>query len=82
MPLAQAVGKSVPEQHQKMLGQVHDCVWPVKILNALNPHWQKRNAGKEKLSGGWFAERSFISRVYQWLLLVMRGLRLTAQQEE
>jgi hypothetical protein len=47
MPLAQAVWKSVPQQHQKMTRQVHDRFWPVKILNALNQHWQKRNAQRK-----------------------------------
>jgi hypothetical protein len=28
-----------------------------KVTNALNQHWQKRNAAKKKLSGEWFTQR-------------------------
>jgi hypothetical protein len=33
----------------ELLEQVQDRVWLAKVTNALNQHWQKRNAAKRKI---------------------------------
>jgi hypothetical protein len=35
-----------------MLEQVQDRAWLAKVTNALNQHWQKRNAAKKNCSAG------------------------------
>jgi hypothetical protein len=35
----------------ELLEQVEDRTWLAKITNALNQHWQKRNAAKQSCSG-------------------------------
>jgi hypothetical protein len=32
----------------ELLGQVEDRTWLAKVTNALNQHWQRRNAAKRK----------------------------------
>jgi hypothetical protein len=46
--------RSVPASHSvkffassKLLEQVKDRTWLAKVTNALNQHWQKRNAAKK-----------------------------------
>jgi hypothetical protein len=35
----------------ELLEQVQDRTWLAKVTNALNQHWQKRNAAKQRCSG-------------------------------
>ena len=35
----------------ELLEQVKDRMWLAKVTNALNQHWQKRNAAKQSCSG-------------------------------
>ena len=37
-----------PPATAELLAQMKDRVWLVKVTNALNQHWQKRNAAKKK----------------------------------
>jgi hypothetical protein len=36
----------------ELLEQVQDRAWLAKVTNALNQHWQKRNANKKNRLGG------------------------------
>ena len=39
----------------EVLEQVKDRTWLAKVTNALNPHWQKRNAAKQNRPANVFA---------------------------
>lgn len=42
----------------EVLDQAKDRTWLAKVTNALNQHWQKKNAGKRKAVGGSLGGRS------------------------
>ena len=45
----------------EVLEQARDRTWLAKVTNALNQHWQKRNAAKRKTSVGSRGERLAIA---------------------
>jgi hypothetical protein len=42
----------------ELLEQVEDRTWLAKVTNALNQHWQKKNAARRKVTAGFLIEKS------------------------
>ena len=45
----------------EVLEQAKDRAWLAKVTNALNQHWQNKNAAKRKSSGGFLANRTAVA---------------------
>jgi hypothetical protein len=56
----------------ELLELVKDQAWLVKVTNAVNRHWQKKNASKKDRLGGRFTERA---RFVCWSNLGSKSLK-------